>query len=79
MYGLLNSCGDTGAGVEYTYDSIGIQFPFRGREVQVLIGGAAGLTTSMEIKVDTTSGIVLDVGAILKPRIEINWEKELKR
>ena len=28
---------------------------------------------------DTTSGIVLDVGAILKPRIEINWEKELKR
>ena len=25
------------------------------------------------------AGIVLDVGAILKPRIEINWEKELKR
>lgn len=27
----------------------------------------------------TASGIVLDIGAILKPRVEINWEKELKR
>ncbi|MCI6478910.1 MAG: RHS repeat-associated core domain-containing protein [Spirochaetia bacterium] len=75
--------GGMGAGFSVNIVSvsgkIGIQFPFRGREVQVLIGGAAGLTTGMEIKVDTTSGIVLDVGAILKPRIEINWEKELKR
>ncbi len=58
---------------------IGIQFPFRGRKVQVLIGGAVGLTAGMEIKADAASGIVLDIGAILKPRVEINWEKELKR
>lgn len=33
----------------------------------------------LEIKADAASGIVLDIGAILKPRVEINWEKELKR
>ena len=90
QFDLLNasfnfSTTDRGIGTGFSVNvvsvsgKIGIQFPFRGRKVQVLIGGAVGFTAGMEIKADAASGIVLDIGAILKPRVEINWEKELKR
>ena len=51
---------------------MGVQFNLFGYDINVNIGGAAGLTAGIEGKFDISSGVVLDFGAILKPRLEIN-------
>ena len=58
--------------------NIGFQFSLLGYDIQATIGGSAGLTVGVEGKFDISSGIVFDFGAILRPRIEINWSKESK-
>ena len=67
-----------GANVASVSGKIGFQFGLFGYDIQANLGGSAGLTVGVEGKFDTTSGIVLDYGAILKPRIEIKWSKEDK-
>lgn len=73
--GLGFGAGLNGASVS---GKIGVQFSLFGYDINANIGGAAGLTAGLEGKFDISSGVVFDFGAILKPRIEINWSKKEK-
>ena len=57
---------------------IGFQFPLFGYNIQTNIGGSAGIIAGFEGKFDLESGVVVDFGALIKPRIEINWRKNEK-
>ena len=73
--GLGFGAGVNGASVS---GKMGVQFNLFGYDINVNIGGAAGLTAGIEGKFDISSGVVLDFGAILRPRLEINWSKKGK-
>ncbi|MBU3850845.1 MAG: RHS repeat-associated core domain-containing protein, partial [Candidatus Treponema excrementipullorum] len=55
---------------------IGVKFNLAGYEFQVIFGGSVGVTAGIEGKFDISSGMVFDFGAIVKPRIEVNWKKK---
>ena len=78
------SVTDGGGGVGFEVSAvsvsgkIGFQFSLFGYNIQTNIGGSAGIIAGFEGKFDLESGVVVDFGALIKPRIEINWRKNEK-
>ena len=52
---------------------IGLQHYTEKRHYKITIGGSAGLTYGYEFEFKFSEGIVIDVGWLIKPRIEIKW------
>ena len=55
--------------------TVGIQHYSDNRHFKFAIGGSAGATWGYEFQFKLSEGIIIDVGWILKPRIEITWGK----